>query len=779
MKPTAARYAGIALVSAAGLMLELCCTRIFSVTLFYHFAFLVVSMALFGIGAAGVTLFFRQGRYSAETCDGALARHALGFGLSVMLALILALRIRIPPELDLSSLLPLGLLFAGVALPFFFFGMVVSLLITLHPEHVGRLYFFDLAGAAAGCLLTLPVLQWLGGPSAVLFAGALGASAGPVFVWQRRRWRLAALALSIALLGLCGLDSRVHLFAIPSVKAVDERAVLYEGWNAYSRVTVSRTPEDFLWLNIDSDAATRIFSKEAWQGGRNAARRFSESRVAALVYAIQNRGRALIIGPGGGADIVSALSRGVHRIIGVELNRLIVDSVMGERFAEYSGDLYRQPGVEVVVGEGRSFVRRSGERFGSIQATLVDTWAASSAGAFTLSENHLYTREAFVDFIGHLEPDGVLSMTRWLRHPPREFERLLAIAVAALDDLGIRERHRHLFVAADARMGTLLVKRSPYREEELETLRRTVAEDGLRVLFDPAAPPRPGDLIDTLARAADPRPVWESTAADISPPTDDRPFFFYTTRPRDFVGRMLSDPDKNDLGVRVLRLLLLVVLVLVLLVFGLPLLARARRDLAAVPGRGALHLGYFFAIGVGFIALEISWMQRFILFLGHPIHATGVVLTALLLGTGLGSLWTRNVPQEKAPRWLGASCGAVLAIAAVYALLLGPLFLACMGWPVLARILLAATLLFVPAFWMGQMLPLGVRLLEGPARVLVPWAWGVNGAASVLGSVVTVVLSLNLGYRAVQLLAALVYLLGTAGLLLARRGVRPAAAGGG
>lgn len=769
MKPSGARYAGIALVSAAGLMLELCCTRIFSVTLFYHFAFLVVSMALFGIGAAGVTLFFRQGRYTAASCAGALARHAAFFGLSVILALLLALRIRIPPELDLAGLLPLGLLFAGVALPFFFCGMVVSLLITLHPEQVGRLYFFDLAGAAAGCLLTLPALHWLGGPSAVLFSGALGASAAPVFLWERRRLRLVAALLCALLFVLCGLDSRLHLFAVPSVKAVDERAVLYEGWNAYSRVTVSRTPEDFLWLNIDSDAATRIFAREAWQGGRNAANRFSESRVAALVYALRNDGQALIIGPGGGADIVSALSRGVRRIRGVELNGLIVREVMGQRFAGYSGDLYRQPGVEVVVGEGRSFVRRSRERFGSIQATLVDTWAASSAGAFTLSENNLYTREAFVDFLSHLEDGGVLSMTRWLRQPPREFERLLAIAVAALSDLGASERARHLFVGADARMGTLLVKRTPFSAEELELLRRTCAADGLRVLFDPDAPARPGDLIDALARAADPRPLWEGTAFDISPPTDDRPFFFYTTRPRDFLSRMLSDPDKNDLGVRVLRLLMILVLVLVLLVFGLPLLFRARRDLGAVPARGVLHLGYFFAIGVGFIALEISWMQHFILFLGHPVHATGVVLTSLLLGTGLGSLRTRNLPMERAPRRLVTSCAVVLLIVAAYALLLGPLFSACMGWPAIWRVVLAAALLFLPAVWMGQMLPLGVRLLQGPARVLVPWAWGVNGAASVLGSVLTVALSLNLGFRAVQLLAALVYLLGTAVILLAHR----------
>lgn len=769
MKPTGARYAGIALVSAAGLMLELCCTRIFSVTLFYHFAFLVVSMALFGIGAAGVTLFFRQGRYAAQTCGGALARHALFFGLSVVLALFLALRIRIPPELDLASLLPLGLLFAGVALPFFFCGMVVSLLMTLHPEQVGRLYFFDLAGAAAGCLLTLPALHWLGGPSAVLFSGALGASAAPVFLWEQRRFRLPVVLLCALPWVLCGLDSRLHLFAVPSVKAVDERAVLYEGWNAYSRVTVSRTPEDFLWLNIDSDAATRIFAREAWQGGRNAARRFSESRVAALVYAVKNDGNALIIGPGGGADIVSALANGVRRVSGVELNGLIVREVMGQRFAEYSGDLYRQPGVEVIVGEGRSFVRRSRERFGSIQATLVDTWAASSAGAFTLSENNLYTREAFVDFLAHLEDGGVLSMTRWLRQPPREFERLLAIAVAALSDLGVADRTRHLFVGADARMGTLLVKRTPFSAEELERLRRTCAADGLRVLFDPDAPARPGELIDDLARAADPRPLWEGTAFDISPPTDDRPFFFYTTRPRDFLGRMLSAPDKNDLGVRVLRLLMILVLVLVLVVFGLPLLFRARRDLRAVPARGVLHLCYFFAIGVGFIALEISWMQHFILFLGHPVHATGVVLTVLLLGTGLGSLRTRKLTLDQAPRRLATSCGAVLLIVAAYALLLGPLFSACMGWPASVRVLLAAVLLFLPAVWMGQMLPLGVRLLQGPAQVLVPWAWGVNGAASVLGSVLTVALSLNLGFRAVQLFAALVYLLGTAAILLARR----------
>lgn len=758
---------GISTISGASLMLELCLTRIFSVTLFYHFAFLVVSMALFGLGAAGIWVYLRQRAYPPEKLARALSFHALAFAVCAVLCLGVVLATRVPAEFGAEALPSLGLLFAATSLPFFFSGMALSLAITVLREQVSRVYAFDLLGAAAGCLLVLPTLDWIGAPGAVLTAAALAASSALLFCPATRRRLLVCSAWAAAFWGLLAVDAGWSLFRVPSVKATDEQRVIWSAWNSFSRVTVSSAPEPILWIHIDSDAATAIFKGPGIEQAAAQANRFVEARMAALVYSIRRAGHALIIGPGGGADVVGALSRGVARVTGVELNPLIAEDVMQQRFAEFSGGLYLRSEVELVVGEGRSFVRGSGKRYASIQATLVDTWAATSAGAFTLSENNLYTREAFRDFLDHLEPGGVLTMTRWMRTPPREFVRLISLGTAALDDRGVTDRTRHFFVAGDGRAATFLLNGSPFSAAELDTLRQTCRQDGLRVIYDPD---RPGqDLLARIITSPDPRAIWESHPLDISPPSDDRPFFFYTTRPDQFVASLFAPLSEGETGVRVLASLLLVVGLAVLGFLLLPLLWFSRADLTGRAGRKLAGLVYFASIGIGFIGLEMAWMQHFILFLGHPIYALGLVLFVLLLASGLGSRLTVRVPPERALRALWPSVGLLALLVGAYGFGLGPLFGALVGLELYWRIAIAAGLLCLPGLLMGRMLPLGIRVLSQTDPGVVPWAWGVNGAASVFGSVLAVALAMNLGYASTQIFAGGIYLLGTAALWLAYR----------
>ncbi|HOX44342.1 MAG TPA: hypothetical protein PK668_12135 [Myxococcota bacterium] len=767
-EPSAVRWPtllGVGLVAGASLMLELSLTRIFSVTLFYHFAFLVVSVALFGTGVAGVGLYLRGRLPSPERLPRALGLHAALFAAATALALWVALSVQIPPELGWAALPRLALLFGACALPFFWSGLCLSSAVSALPAQVSRVYGADLVGAAAGCLLTLPALDLLGGPGAVLLAGAL-ATLGGVLFQARLRPRLVHGALALAAAGLVALQLGLGLFRVPSVKATDEGKVVFAGWNSFSRVTVSDTREPMLWMHIDSDAATAIFRGPLEQAARTASR-FVEARLASLVHALRPGGHALIIGPGGGADVVGALSRGVGRVSGAELNPIIVDDIMRGRYADYSGRLYFRPDVDVQVAEGRSFVRSRDTRYDVIQATLVDTWAATSAGAFALSENNLYTLEAFGDFLGHLKPDGLLSMTRWLREPPREFARLVSLGVEALRLRGVSERGRHFFFAAGNRAGTFLMKASPFSPEELETLRATCRAEGLRVLYDPDGPVAPGDVLGNLARAPDPAALWEAYPLDIAPPTDDRPFFFYTTRPGDFLGAALS--SQGETGVRVLGVLLVVVLSACLLFLLGPLALLGRAELRGQRGRRLLGLGYFVGLGVGFIGLEMAWMQHFILFLGHPTHALGVVLTVLLASSGLGARLTQRVAPGRAPRAALVSVGLLTALVALYGFGLGPLFRAAVGLPLGLRVLIAGALLVPAGLLMGRMMPLGLKAVAAAGPGLVPWAWGVNGAASVLGSALAVALAMNLGYRATQLLAVACYVLGSLCLWLANR----------
>jgi hypothetical protein len=762
--------AGVALISGASLMLELTLTRIFSVVLFYHFAFLVVSLALFGIGVAGIVLYVRQRAYQPEKMQRALTFHALGFGLTVIVSLWVVLTKKVAPGFGWESIFDLSILYLVAALPFFFSGMCLTLAVTLLKEQVSRVYFFDLSGAALGCLLTIPALNFLGGPTAVLAAGALGASSAVLFMLKRGRRFIVVLSMAVLLWGVVGLDAGVGIFKVPSVKAIDERQVIFSRWNSFSRVTVSRTPEDFHWMNIDSDAATRIFNASAYKNGSRANMRFSETRLASLVYAVRNGGHALIIGPGGGADVIGALTRGVAKVTGVELNPIIAEDVMKEKFSDYSGGLYTTDNVEVVVGEGRSYVRRAEKQFDSIQATLVDTWAATNAGAFTLSENTLYTQEAFADFLEHLTDQGVLSMTRWLRHPPREFVRLISLGVAALNLRDIRNCSRHFFVAADQRMASFLLKRTPFTAEELVTLRDTCRRDGLRVIYDPDGSFRRGDLIGELIRSEDPSAIFEKHSLDISPPSDNRPFFFYTIKPGDFLGQMFGGAkEKNDLGVQILASLLLIVAAAVLLFILIPLFVFKRQDLKGFRLKKSLSLAFFISIGVGFIGLEISWMQHFVLFLGHPIYALGVVLFVLLLASGVGSFLTSKIESRLALKNLWPSVLMLGAVVLIYGFLLGPLFRAFVGLPLFVRILVSAILLAGPGLLMGRMMPLGIKTMTANFPEMVPWAWGINGAASVFGSVLAVAVSMNLGFRATQIVAALVYFAGVALFSLAFR----------
>src|SRR5262245_4672307 len=425
---------GVAATSAASIALSLLLTRIFSVTMYYHFAFLLISLALLGIAVSGVAVYLLPRQFREKR----LAQAAAGFAIAVAPLALLALAVAVanPMSIDLKheNLLRLTKLYAATALPFLSSGFAITLAIAGAGERIGRVYAFDLGGAAVGCLVVIPLLVHLGGPGAVIAAAGLAAAGGLAFAWSAARPGAAGYALrwvgaatSLGLFALAGVQaSSGRPFRIAqTAKFLREDRVVYERWNAFSRVTVSTAPtNDYLWLHIDADAATRMYAtSHLAERGWEPLRRFSEYRLAALVYAIRKQGPALVIGPGGGPDLLSALRAGLPRAVGVEVNPIIVEDIMRGRYAAWNGDLYRNPRLEVTVDDGRSFIRRAHEAYSSIQATLVDTWAASTAGAFTLTENNLYTLEAFTEYLAHLEPDGVLSMTRWWAQPPKEFLR--------------------------------------------------------------------------------------------------------------------------------------------------------------------------------------------------------------------------------------------------------------------------------------------------------------------------------------------------------------------
>jgi len=583
----------------------------------------------------------------------------------------------------------------------------------------------------------------------------------------------------VVLFALAARESSAKLFgaARNPEKFLGNREVLFEKWNSFSQITVAPAgAPDHRWIFIDADAATRLWSADVARNHQAEPRRYGEVRASSLVYALRHERPALIIGPGGGTDVIAALNHGVPKVVGVEVNPIIVDDVVRGRFADFGGDLYRDPRVEVVVDEGRSYIRRSRADYGSIQATLVDTWAASSSGAFTLSENNIYTVDAFEEFLGHLAPGGVIAVTRWYdASRPKEFLRLVAIGRSALERRGVppSEVARHFVLAADhERHGTLLLNRDPYSEAEVQLLADKAAEGRINLLFAPypvaatsaAAPVLAEDgVLAGYLRAPSGVQYLDQLSYDASPTTDDKPFFFYNLRLGDLasVARRLAGIEKDNLGIAVLLFLLALSATSIALLVLVPLAVFERRVLREDRRRKLRVLGYFLALGMGFILVEIGFMQKVVLFLGHPIYALAVVLASLLAASGVGSaLSGLGARRYGASGYVRRTVGVLVGVLALYGFLLGPLFHALLGLPLGVRVPIAVVLVFIPGLLMGALMPSGVRVANALGTGTVAWGWALNGGASVMGSVLAVTLSMNFGFNLALAIGGVVYLVG-------------------
>jgi hypothetical protein len=474
----------------------------------------------------------------------------------------------------------------------------------------------------------------------------------------------------------------------------------------------------------------------------------------------------LVIGPGGGWDVSRALASGSKDITGVEINPIIASVIMRQKFPQYSNRLYFRPEVKLEIEDGRSFVRRSPERYQVLQATLVDTWASTAAGAFALSENNLYTSNAFVDYLSHLTPDGLMSFTRWGFDPPRESLRVVALAMAALRQVGQNDPAQHVAVVREnlqklkgwGAQDTILVARQPFTAEDIASIDQAAATASMEVVYVP------GTTHETpfrdLLTAADPARFYDSYSFDVRPLSDNRPFFFYTVQARDLWKFVKSaSRDNADFKVNkalpVLFGLMAVSIVAVLIIIALPPLVL---DETIPHDKGiAPALLFFLFIGAGYILIQVALIQKFVLFLGHPTYALTVIIFSMLISSGLGSFWSKSLIRSDIFRLYVVL--AVIAAAIVgLSIIVGPI---AEGGVAMARSLkiLVSILLIAPAgFAMGMPFPTGLTLLERVVPSAVRWAWAVNAASSVLGSAAAIFLAIYLGIQATLIIGGACYL---------------------
>ncbi len=787
-------------MSFSALLLELGLTRLFSVVLFYHFAFLAISIALLGLGAGAVFAHLRRewlARWTVEQLGAVLcaANACLIAGvLEVVLHSVVSLSLNWPNFGSLTAL------YLASAVPFFVTGLLFSIAFARNPERVTQLYGADLLGGSLACLALVPLLNFIGAPNAILFAAVVVALAGVAWAGGRlnapKRHLILPAAIGGALLLLIAANYHNKLIDIVYAKGMKRAVPLYARWNAISRVEVDQQGSGRA-IVIDADAQTSLMNTDPHHWS-DAYRRKLMSEPASLANVLRPHGDFAIIGPGGGVDVLRAVANGSRNVTGIEINPIIANDIMRDRFADYAYHLYQVPEVHLHVSDGRSFVRNSRERYDVVEMTLVDTWASTAAGAFALSENNLYTVEAFREYFEHLKPDGMIAITRWEFARPREALRVVSQAMEALRELGVEDSSQNFIVVGDGALDrdgkavVVLAKKSPFTlQEQRAVLNHIEGGDGrdpnlnLHVLYLPVTADRAGmahPAFAQLIRGQDARGFSSTYSYNVAPVTDNAPFFFFTLKPEQvFRGSDQGGIDwKVNLGIAILGIVLIVsvgaVIAFLLLPLALSAPHRANRGRAGDPGPNtrsgrSLRVLYFVAIGLGYIMVEIALIQRFVLFLGYPTYALTVVVFLMLLSSGLGSLVSRRWFSE--PTRVALALGFIVAGLAIYVFVLPRWLDAMIGLPFAAKLLISGLLLIPLGFAMGMPFPSGLRALAPqkvqPRELLgapetggeygaVEWAWAMNAAASVLGSVLAIIVAIQFGLNATLACGAVAYI---------------------
>lgn len=746
-------YIGVLFTTLATLLLELSLTRIFSVIFYYHFAFLAISIALFGLGVGGVFSYVVAGWRGGLFSKLAWMAAANSFVSIGSLAFLLSRS----GEFDNWTL---AAVYFASALPFFLAGAIVSLIISETIERVDRVYFFDLLGAAAGCLLLVPLLNTFGGPNTILVVAMLFAASSAVWfsLDKHPAGRAAGVSLGLALMAVLIINARWPFLDVRYAKGQTLQNEKYVKWNSFSRIALAPEPgSNRTAIVIDADAATGIpefdFDRLTPEDRENLL-----YQGPGIPYVLRPGAKALIIGPGGGWDVSRALASGSKDITGVEINPIIANTVMRERFANISKNLYLRPEVHINVEDGRSFVRRSNDRYQVLQATLVDTWASTAAGAFALSENNLYTSDAFYDYLSHLTDDGILVFTRWGFDPPRESLRLISLARVALARLGETNFADHVIVARQGSVqgwgaqDTVMISRKPFRNSDLHAAPIAIERAKMQMIYHPGTDQR--SPFADLLKTTDPQKFFEHYRYNVSPVGDDQPFFFYTVQPRD-LWAFVTDSAKDSADYKINRAvpllfgLLGVSIAATILILALPPLMLGTRLPTEKHARRSLL--YFLLIGAGYILVEIALIQKFVLFLGHPTYALTVIVFSMLVFSSLGS-------RSSGKSW--PMIGAMIALSiAILAFVVPAITGMGAGWPLAVKCIIAAMLIAPSAFLMGIPFPQGLRLLKEKNPSAVRWAWSINAASSVLGSAAAIFFAIYIGLKATLLIGALCYLL--------------------
>jgi spermidine synthase len=793
--PSLRALASMASVAGSGILLQLSLTRLFSLVVWYHFAFLAIAVAMLGLSVGG-WLAARRSAANADDPARDAAVGAAGAGASILVLLLALPRMPFYQSIfaSVGQFALYVLLVTMVLAPFTGIGFAISRILgAAKKEHTGALYGADLAGSGLSGALAVVAMDHLGGGAGGCAVAGLLASVAAVGFGREAlsrpdaqpvdalpRWKrpsaaiaLAVLCASYSLLARDPMHPVVYARNAKLFPRVERQDTIERRCTSIACVDFFRNPLHLgMWgregvdsnlpeqvgIVIDGWAITSILRGTRGEDGRTRAEHPMFDRLP-TAFAQQLRrvartptANTLVIGAGGGLDVRAALHYGVQEVDAVEINPVIVGGVRG-RFAEFSGDLFRDPRVRLVLGEGRSVLERLTTRYDLVQLSGVDTYAASQAGAFALTENYLYTVEALRAYLDRLTPGGTLTLTRWLYHPDRQTIRLVATIDEATHRAGLGDAGPRTFIAATPAPGSdmdfsmVVVMRRPFTADELRRARLLSTTLGYRVAWSPDAQGGESPFREYFA-AGDlaARRRWLSAYSfRVEPTTDDAPFFFEHTR----LAKLFSSRDQI-LGSASGQLVLIVSALLVSLLGALILWA-ARRDLGE-DRLGPRRSVYFVALGVGYLAVETAMIPRVTQFLGYPTYALTVVLSSLLVGSGIGSALS---PRWKlTPRSATAMSAAVVA---TVALGLPSLLRACAQWSLEGRIAIASLTVGLVGMALGTPFPTGLTAMAQGRSSRALEAWVINGVASSVAGVLALVVAIERGFTAILWASAAAY----------------------
>ena len=794
--PSAANRAfllGLFFITGTTLSLEVLNTRLLSVVTWYHLSFFAVSMAMFGMAAGALFVYLQPRRLHPDGALANLVRYSIRFSVSAVLChlVVIYMPLNIHDGWTFGLAGRMALVTVAVAVPFFYSGVVVTVALTQMRGNSGLIYAVDLAGAAVGSVLCLLLLDAFDVTSATFVTAALALLGVSLFQfargvggvgWRKGRPLSWIVVSALVAAGAVGNGANPDGFRVffPQGKARGDVSAEY--WTIHGQVLVSnvgKAAPDY-WgpgkgatavepmrrqkILIDGGAGTVLTE---WDGDpRNLD--WLRFDVTALPYHLRPGGAAAVVGVGGGRDLLAALWAGSTTVTGVEVNDAMLRLLQQDRreFAK----LADQANVEFVHDEARSWLTRTEDRFDVIQMSLTDTGAATGAGALTLSENGLYTVEGWQVFLDRLRPDGLLSVSRWFSPDAlSETNRLISLAVMSLLRQGATNPADHIALVTRASsrsraIATLLVSPSPLQPADIDGIERVAAEYAFTVHHTPRR--RSADpLIGSVLAATDAKQLLEASRheyLDFSPPTDRRPYYFNVLKPV----AMLHAGDLADMGIIVdgnllatYTLLVLCGLTLagVLLVIVAPLVVAGKPRMPNSIFFGGL--AYFACIGAGFMLVQIPLMQRFSVYLGHPVYAVAVLLFSMILAAGAGSFLSDHIKVTRDARWPALVPAAIVSMLALIYLVSGPLIESTIAEELPVRCLVVIALVSLAAVPMGMCFPLGLRLFREYSRGCLPWMWGVNGATGVLASVFAVAVSMWSGIETSLMIAIVCYAL--------------------